>query len=416
MVIKVSKTNGVHGEVNISGSKNSALPCLCASILTKEWMTFKNVPKIEDVSHMIKVLKSIGCEVVYLEYNLKIRAKKVKSNIKTDEVSKIRASYYIMGVMLSRLGKVKIKMPGGCDLGKRPIDFHLDVFQNLGCKIKTAKDYLIINGELMHPTIFIFARESVGATINAIFASVLIKGTTILKNASIEPEVRDVINLLIKMGAKIIVKESRDIIITGVKKLSKAEHYIMFDRMEAGSYLFLAGALPNSNLKISRINPIDLKTVISVARASKIKVEVNRDAIIVKSSNVVAPIDLMIGPFPFFPTDLQQIITSFLLRAKDISNIEDTIFPGRISHIKELNKLNAQVLINNEKKIRIYPSKLKGATVEAHDLRCAMSLVIAGAMAEGDTYIHQAEHILRGYENPIGKMKAIGLLIDEISE
>lgn len=414
-MIKVSKTTGVHGELRISGSKNACLPALCACILTKDWLVLENVPQIDDVEKMLNILSSIGCEWEFSNNTVKIRCPNPQFKVLTSLVGDIRASYYLMGALLSRKKKVLIGYPGGCNLGSRPIDFHLKAFEDLGYKVTEDKSYLHINyqGRKKHRIRFI--KETVGGTINALFASARLDGVTVIENASLEPEVLDIIVLLNNMGAKIETSDNHVIKITGVKKLKGTQHRIIFDRMDAGSYMLLAASLPNSNLTIYPVDANVMRTIISVIRSTKTKVKVMSDQINIQSNNVLSPVNVLIGPYPFFPTDLQQILTSMLLRAEGKSTVEDTIFPGRISHIKELQKLNAEILFDEAKKqIIINKSNLVGTRVKAHDLRCAMGLIVAGGMANHSTIIENADVVLRGYENPVAKLKSIGFMIEEI--
>lgn len=415
MIVKVSKTTGVHGELAISGSKNASLPALCASLLTKEWLTLENVPLIDDIYKMLAILKSIGCEYTVENHTVQIRSPNPNHKVLTEVVGDIRASYYLMGALLSRKKKVLIGYPGGCNLGKRPIDFHLKTFHDLGYRITEEEKFLhiVYNGTKKHRLRFV--KETVGGTINALFASCRLEGVTVIENASLEPEVIDIIELLNKMGAKIEKNDNHVITVTGVKKLKGTMHKVIFDRMEAGSYMLLASSLPNSNLTIYPVDASLLRTVISVIRSTKTKVKIMNDSINIVSTENLQPLNVLIGPYPFFPTDLQQILSAMLLRAQGKSVIEDTVFPGRISHINELKKLGGNIYLDEpQNKIVINKSDLIGARVKAHDLRCTFGLIVAGGMANNSTIVENAENVLRGYENPILKLKSIGFLIDEI--
>lgn len=415
MIVKVSKTAGVHGELLVSGSKNASLPALCASLLTKEWLTLENVPLIDDIDKMLKILKSIGCEYTLENHTVRIRSANPSYKVLTEEVGDIRASYYLMGALLSRKKKVLIGYPGGCNLGSRPIDFHLKAFRDLGFRVTENGQFLHIVYEGTKKHRLRFAKETVGGTINALLASCRLEGTTLIENASLEPEVLDIIELLNKMGAKIERKPGRVLSVAGVAKLKGTTHKILFDRMEAGSYMLLASSLPNSNLTVYPVEESLLRTVISVIRSTKTKVKVTGDAINIKSAENLKPVNVLIGPYPFFPTDLQQILSVMLLRAEGESLIEDTVFPGRISHIGELKKLGGRIEFDgSQNRIVIHQSRLKGSRIKAHDLRCAFGLLVAGGMADNSTIVENVENVLRGYENPLQKLKSIGFLIEEI--
>ncbi len=412
MIIKMTKTCGVHGHVVVSGSKNSSLAAISAALLTKEKVVLTNIPNLKDIEKMLNIITTIGVKATRKENTITLSAKKLKKKISTDLVKDIRGSYYLMGVLLARYGKVVTKFPGGCHLGGRPIDYHLDAFNKLGFSHSIEDGIITIKEVKRKPAIIELPKPSVGATINITLLATAIKGQTVIENASIEPEVQDVISMLKAMGAHILVDENR-IIIEGKHKLRKVQHKIMNDRLEASSYLFLAGALPNSRLVIHNVNAEDMQTVIIVARSMGINVETGHNCLVVEGANKINKTNLIVGAYPFFPTDLQQILTVVLTRSEKESSIQDTIFPNRISHVVELNKMGANITVYNGS-IYIRKSELKGKKVKAHDLRCAMALIIAGALADGVTYIENGEMLLRGYDNPIEKLKAIGLIVDTI--
>lgn len=410
MIMKVTKTNKLLGDVYISGSKNAALPCICAALLTKEQVKLRNIPDIEDVNNLLAIIKDLGVRVKKEEDEVIINAKKVKTIVTNKLVSKLRGSYYLMGALLSRKRKVEIIYPGGCEIGLRPIDFHLQGFKDLGCEV-IEEDIIEITKKIDKESIIQFPTISMGATINLILASCLGNIATTIINPSLEPETICVIEMLNKMGASIIIKDDK-IYIKGVKKLSKVEHTIIYDRIEAGSYLFLAGAIPNSKVTIHNVNYKHLEIIIVVARKIGIKITKEDNRMIVEGPPKINKTNILIGAYPFFPTDLQQILTVVLTKSSN-SKIEDPIFPNRITHLKELRKMQAYVYDYN-RAIYIKKSTLKSSKVKATDLRCAFALIVAGAMANGTTYIKDIDYLFRGYTKPVEKLKSIGLNVEII--
>lgn len=412
MIMKVTKATKVFGDIYISGSKNAALPCICAALLTKKIVKLRNVPEIEDVNNLLTIIKTLGVKVKKNDDEVTIHARRIKQNVLSELVEKMRGSYYLIGAILSRYSKLKIKYPGGCDLGGRPIDYHLLGLEKLGFEVSKKTDYLEIKESMRVSNTITFPNISLGATINVLLLSSRISGETIITNPSLEPEVMCVVEMMKKMGANIEIKD-KQIIVNGVAKLEGVIHNIIYDRIEAGSYLFLAGAIPNSRVVIHNVNPKDLEIVIVVARRMGIKVKKEENKIIVEGPSAIKKINILIGPYPFFPTDLQQIITVILTRADRSSQIEDQIFPNRIAHLKELRKMGAYVYDYNHI-IYIKNSTLKASKVVATDLRCAFALIIAGAMANGTTHIKNIDYLFRGYVTPIEKLKKIGINVELI--
>ena len=412
MILKVTKTTKVSGDIYISGSKNAALPCICAALLTKRSVRLKNVPDIEDVNNLLLIIKSLGVKVKKSEKEIIIQAKKIKQNVPNELVEKLRGSYYLMGAVLSRYSKLRIRYPGGCDLGGRPIDYHLNSFEQLWFEVIKDNKFIEINEKQRTSAKITFPSISLGATINVLLLSSKIIGETIITNPSLEPEVICVIDMLKQMGANIMIKE-KQIIINGVERLDGVTHHIIYDRIEAGSYLFLVGSIPNSKVTIHNVEPKDLELVILPARNMGIKVEKQEDKIIVEGTKRIKKTNILIGPYPFFPTDLQQIITVVLTKAKGTSIIEDQIFPSRIAHLKELRKMGAYVYDYN-RCIYIKESTLKSSKVVASDLRCAFALIVAGTMASGTTYIKNIDYLFRGYVDPVDKLRRIGINVELI--
>lgn len=409
--MKVSKSSKLSGDVYISGSKNAALPCICAALLTKEQVKLSNVPDIDDVNNLLSIIKNLGVRIKRENDDVIINARNLKTKVVNDLVSKLRGSYYLMGSLISRKRKVQIFYPGGCVIGSRPIDFHLQGFKDIGCEVKESKGLIEIVKILDEEKSITFPVSSMGATINIILASCISSKVTYITNPSLEPETLCVIEMLKNMGASINIIGEK-IKITGVKKLKGTKHQIIYDRIEAGSYLFLVGSVPHSKVTLYNIEHKHLELVIVTARKLGIKITKINNGLIVEGPEKINKTDILIGPYPFFPTDLQQILTVVLTKSES-SKIEDTIFPSRITHLKELRKMQAYVYDYN-RIIYIKKSNLKSSKVKATDLRCAFALIIAGTMAKGTTYIKDIEYLFRGYVKPVEKLKAIGVNVEII--
>lgn len=408
MVYQIFKTNKIEGEVKISGSKNAALPIIASTILFKNKVKLKNIPFITDVINMIKILKDIGCIVDYnyIEETLTIDSANINKTIKSKHINKLRASYYLMGALVSRQNTFELDYPGGCKFSKRPIDIHISSFKKLGIKIEEQEKIKFTN-TLIHNATINFPKISVGATINIILASVISDVLVILNNSSIEPEVMDLINFLNKAGSNIKV-ENRTITIKGVKNLNSISYTIMPDRIETGSYLLLASSIPNSDLTLTNIKEDDLQIVIETLKLMGNNITLFENIVTIKSPSKIQGINLSINEYPDFPTDLQPIICTTLLKANKQSIIKDNIYPDRISHINELKKIGGDITIKNGN-IIINPSNITKGKVMAHDLRCGFALVIAGVMSDEYVEIENFNHVLRGYSNIIEKLKSINI-------
>lgn len=411
MKLQIEKTDKIIGTVNISGSKNASLPMLAVSILTNEEIRLQNVPDILDIEYMINLLRSIG---VNIEFNketnvLVMKKRKLKSNIKSEYLEKIRASYYLMGSLFSKKRKIKTNFPGGCNFEKRPIDYHLDAFRTMGAKVYSKSNQIVIKRNKKLSSSIKLPNKSVGTTINIILASVLTKGITEILNPSLEPEVLDFINLLNKMNASIKINKDK-VIITGVKRLHGTTYKVMSDRIEAGSYLFLAASAKQSNVLIKNVNVNHLKEVIRLISLSGVDLLIKENTIRVLKNSSLKNMNIVADNYPAFPTDLQQIATACLLFGDSISTVKDNIYKNRFTEVNELLKMKAN--INKEdNEIIIYPTNLVGTIVYAHDLRAGFSLIIAAVNADNVTIIENAEVIFRGYENIISKLSNINVKI-----
>ena len=404
----VKKADKINGEVKISGSKNAALPIIVSTLLFKEKVTLYNVPYISDVINMIEILKDIGCIINYENETLNIDSTKIKKKINSKYISKLRASYYLMGALSTRMKCFDIDYPGGCKFTLRPIDIHISSFRKLGIIIEESEKIKFSNINIKD-TIITLPKISVGVTINIILATTISNAKVIINNASIEPEVIDLIQFLNKAGANIKHKK-RKIEINGVEKLNPISYTVMPDRIEAASFLLLASCIPNSSLLIKNVRYDDLKEVVVTLEEMKNKITLINDSIKIDSPNKIKGIEKTIAEYPSFPTDLQPILCTTLLSASSPSIITDSIYPDRISHIEELNKLGGNIYFNNGK-IYIYPSKLNSGKVYAKDLRCGFAMIIAGILSSEYVEIEDFNYILRGYSSILDKLKSINIRI-----
>lgn len=410
MILKVSKSSVLHGDIYISGSKNAALPCICAALLTKQKVILENIPNIKDIDNLLNIIRKLGVRIIKREDTIIIKANRIKTKVLHNLVETLRGSYYLIGSILSRKNKIKIKYPGGCNIGDRPINYHLNAIKELGFNVFLDDNIIKITENKRISKTITFPKISLGATINVLLLTSTYKEEVLITNPSLEPEVICLIEMLKKMGAEIEVI-NQQITIKGKKKLRGVKHKIIYDRIEAGSYLFLAGAIQNSKVYIHNAPINELNTVLVVARKMGIIVYKEKDKLVVEGNNGIKRLNLQIGEYPFFPTDLQQIITVVLTKAKKSSVIEDPIFPNRIHHIDELKKMNAYIY-TNDGTINIKPCILNPGIVVATDLRCAFALVVAGAIASGTTYIKDIDYLFRGYDDPIKKLRYIGINVE----
>lgn len=407
MKLKIKQTKKIRGEITISGSKNGVLPILAVSILTKDKIKLTNVPDIVDVDYMTKLLKSIGIKVLRntTTGEVILKRRKLISKIKSPYLNKIRASYYLIGALFSEKRTIQTKMPGGCNFEERPIDYHFDALKKMNAKITIKDKNIKIKRTKKLPATITLKTKSLGATINIILASVKTKGQTIINNPSLEPEVLDLINILNKMNANIIIQDSK-IIITGVKKLKGTTHKIIPDRIEAGSYMILAGAVEESNLLIKNVDITSLTKVIELLKSLNLNIYKEGNNLRIIKNKQLSGTKIVADNYPLFPTDLQQPLVSMLLSSGDISMVKDNIYQNRFSEVCELLQMNGKLYLKNNS-LLVFPSKLLGTTVYANDLRAGFSLIVAGCIADGDTIIEHSEVILRGYSDLIAKLSNI---------
>lgn len=414
--IKIVGKNTLTGTIHISGAKNSVVALIPAAILTDEVVEINNCPVLSDTENLKKIIETLGGTIQFGESTLKINGKNIKSNLISEELSsKLRASYYFMGALLGRFHHVEIYFPGGCKIGKRPIDIHLKGFEQLGAKITRDGDKYTLDTDNLIGTNIYLDFPSVGATINLILAAVLAKGTTVLDNAAKEPEIVNIVTLLNNMGAKISGAGTDKITIKGVKKLHGAIIETIPDRIEAGTYMMI-GAVAGTNLKIDNIIPEHVNSLIQKFNEMGVQYELGENYIILNKSDTLKNTNIRTSVYPGFPTDLGQPMSVVLMSANGISKFKETIYESRFGHMPELQKMGAHLEFKNTDATIMGPTTFIGAEVTASDLRAGAALIIAGLIAEGTTKISNIDYILRGYEDLVTKLSSVGANISIIEE
>ena len=414
--IIIEGQNQLSGEVKISGAKNSAVALLPAAILANKKSVIYNVPEIKDINYLIDIMELLNCKIEQKEDALYIDSSKMKNIQIPEELSvQMRASYYFMGAMLAKYGRVEISFPGGCNIGARPIDIHIKGFEELGAKVEIVNHgYTITADKLVGKTIY-FDFPSVGATINIMLAATGAEGTTVIENAAMEPEIVNVASFLINMGIEVRGAGTKRIEIVGTKKTKDAVIEVFPDRIESGTYIII-GALLGKKLKIKGIIKEHIEALLMKLKEIGIDYSIKGDTMIISRCEDIKPTSIKTMVFPGFPTDLQQPITTLLTQAKGKSFIEETLYENRFKNTYDLNRMGAITNIITLNKLEIKgPRKLKGTNVIATDLRGGASLLIAGLIAEGTTVIENCDVILRGYSHLTTKLKNIGAKI-EITE
>jgi len=402
------------GTVSISGSKNATLPLIAASLLAKGKTIIKNAPDLMDIRTMLKVIQGLGAEYKFENNVIEIDTGKIKSYIAPYELVKtMRASIYVLGPLLARLGKAEVSLPGGCAIGPRPVNLHIEAIKKLGAKIDIKEGFIYAKSSKLKGTEIFFEKSSVGATANTIMASVLAKGTTIIKNAALEPEIGELITFLKKMGADIEGENSDTLYIKGVNKLNSIEHTVVSDRIEAGTFI-IAGIITRSYIKIENIVPAQNASLLDILDRMNVKLKVGDDYIKIRGTDSLKPIDIKTAAYPGFPTDLQPQMTSLLATVPGISVINETIFENRFTHIPEITRMGADIEIDEHIAIIRGKKRLYGAPVMASDLRGGAALVLAGLAAKGETTINRVYHIDRGYEKIENKFKKLGAKIERV--
>jgi UDP-N-acetylglucosamine 1-carboxyvinyltransferase len=407
LIIKGRKS--LSGVVEISGSKNATLPILAASILNNQKIEINNIPIVKDVITMTELLKHIGSNIKINFEKKKIlihnKNKKFKILAPYKLLKTMRAGVIVLGPLLSKFKKAKVSLPGGCAIGTRPVDLHLFALKKLGANIKIKNGYILAEAKKgLSGANIKFPSISVGATENTIIAASYAKGITQISNCACEPEIKNLISFLKKMGAKINWLSKRKIKIIGNRNLKSTSHKIMFDRIEAGTFI-IAAALTGERVIISGIEPKILKKELSILKKMGVKLNIKKDKVKVLSSKNIKPISIITEPYPGFPTDLQAQIMVLMTKAKGISKIKENIFENRFMHVSELNRMGAKIKIKENLAIVTGPQDLNGAEVMATDLRASVSLVLAGLIAKSRTIINRIYHLDRGYEDLEKKLR-----------
>lgn len=406
------------GEVTISGAKNSVVALIPATILADDIVTLDGVPDISDVASLIEIMTIMGAKIERKEDSLIIDPRGVKNMpMPFGKINSLRASYYFYGSLLGRYGQATVGLPGGCDLGPRPIDLHLKAFEAMGAAMTMdgSSMKLATDGKPLQGANIYMDTVSVGATINTILAAVKAEGRTVIENAAREPEIIDVVTLLNNMGAHIRGAGTDIIIIDGVPQLHGTRHQVIPDRIEAGTYIALAAAI-GEGIQINNVLYEHLESYIAKLEEMGVRMTISEDSIFVEKQTGLKAIQIKTSPYPGFATDLQQPITPLLLTAAGRGRIVDTIYEKRVNHVPELAKMGATISTLNDHIIYEGPNQLTGSSVKVTDLRAGAALVIAGLMASGTTEITNVEYILRGYSDIIHKLTQLGADIQLVEE
>jgi len=414
--LEVFGTNKLKGQIKISGSKNASLPILAATLLSNKKVYLNNLPKVKDIETMINLLKSLGSKVKFDKKKLIIdNSKQNKKFASYNLVKTMRAGILVLGPLLAKFSNAKVSLPGGCAIGTRPVDIHLKALSKLGVKYKIIQGYVhatapkgLIGSKIS------FSKISVGATENLIIAACLAKGQTVLNNCAIEPEIKDLVNFLKKIGCNIKWTAKRSIKITGVNQIKEISYTVMFDRIEAGTYL-IAAAATEGNLKIKDITPNIIQTEINILKKIGAKINVKKNEIHIIGNKKIKSVNITTAPYPGFPTDLQAQIMVLLCKANKKSFIKEDIFENRFMHVGELNRMGAQISTNGNKAEVQGNTKFAAAELMATDLRASVSLILAALTAKGKSVINRIYHLDRGYENIEKKLKKVGVRIKRIN-
>jgi len=403
------------GVVKISGSKNAVLPAIAASLLTQDKVRLGNIPLVKDVFSMLTLMKELGSDYDLKKNVLTIQVKKILSEEASYELVRVmRASILVLGPLLARSGRAIVALPGGCAIGSRPIDLHIAGLQKLGASITLEHGYIKAEAERLQGADIQFEKKTVTGTENLVMAASLARGETVLRNCAREPEVSNLCELLVKMGAKIEGIGEEVIRIKGADELGGAVHEIIPDRIEAGTFL-VAGALTQGDITLTDIQPVHLITIIEKLRYSGAIIETIKDDVLrVIGSPEIKPQDITTSPYPGFPTDMQAQFMVLMTQASGTSIITETIFDRRFSHVNELLRLGANIEVSGDKALVKGKTPLSGAEVIATDLRASASLILAGLIAGGETNVNEVEHIDRGYEAIEEKLESLGARIERI--
>ena len=414
--LEVLGANKLKGQIKISGSKNASLPILASTLLSNKKIYLNNLPKVKDIETMINLLKSLGSKIQLKGKKIVIDNSKQKKKFASYNLVKtMRAGILVLGPLLAKFGNAKVSLPGGCAIGTRPVDIHLKALSKLGVRYKIIQGYVYATAPkgLIGSKIN-FSKISVGATENLIIAANFAKGITILNNCAIEPEIKDLVNFLIKMGCNIKWISKRSLKIVGVNELKETYYSVMFDRIEAGTYL-VAAAVTEGNLKIKNVIPKIIQTEINILKKIGSKITIKKDEIHIIGNKKIKCMNIKTSPYPGFPTDLQAQIMVLLCKANKKSLIKEDIFENRFMHVGELNRMGAQISINGNKALVRGNTNFQAAELMATDLRASVSLILAALSANGKSVINRIYHLDRGYEDLEKKLKKVGAKIKRVN-
>lgn len=406
----------ISGTIKISGAKNSIVALIPASILTSGVCVITNVPDISDVRILIDMMEELGSIITFENEVLTIDNSNVQNKkINEEYAGKLRASYYFMGSLIGKYHEAEIAYPGGCVIGSRPINYHIESFKKMGINVNNVADHYIMKTDELKGNEFYFDFPSVGATINIMLAAILAKGKTVIYNAAKEPEIANVASFLNSMGAKVFGAGTSTIEIIGVEELHDGFVEVIPDRIEAGTYIMI-GALIGNNLKIENIVEKHLESLLYKLKEAGVKYEINDNSIILSKVEHLKPVNIKTTVYPGFPTDLGQPMSTFLTQCEGESLFEETIYENRLRHVPHLNSMGANIQAFDKKAIIIGKTPLVGKKVKATDLRAGASMLVAGLIATGTTEIQNIEHLLRGYERIVEKLESVGVNIKLIDE
>lgn len=404
------------GEVAVSGAKNSTLPCIAASLLTAETVLLENVPrKVRDVSTMVLLLEHMGINASWEGSKLSLQADTIDEfEAPYDMVKTMRASVLVLGPLVARFGKAVVSLPGGCAIGARPIDMHLEGLQAFGAEIRIEHGYVSARANRLKGAHYRFPNITVTGTENLIMAAVLAEGETVLENCALEPEIADLIALLRRMGADISGEDTSTVTIRGVTSLHGARHSIIPDRIEAGTFL-MAGAITGGSVTVTKCVPRHIAALLEKLRECGCVVQTKENSVHIETGSQLIPSDVETHPYPLFPTDLQAQYMALMTQANGVSRIYENIFENRFMHVAELHRMGANIKIHGHIAEVHGRAPLSGASVMATDLRASASLILAGLVAEGVTVLQRVYHIDRGYERIEEKLRQLGSEIERIS-
>ncbi|MGV3278542.1 UDP-N-acetylglucosamine 1-carboxyvinyltransferase [Rickettsiales bacterium LUAb2] len=416
--IIINGGNPLIGNVTISGAKNSALPLIFASILADAPVTLNNVPNLSDIDVSIQILKELNANINFKQNTLTIDPTTINCvSANKDTISQMRASVLVLGPLLAKCKIAKIALPGGCSIGARPIDIHLDCLKQLGAEVYEEDSFIVVKvNDYLKAAEIEMQKASVGATENLLMAATLAKGVTKIINPAREPEIVDLANMLNQMGAKITGAGTNLIEVEGVQSLNGVNYNVCPDRIEAGSYA-IAAAITGGDITLNKVNINDLSNILDVMTKAGIKVSIlNENTINIKATNTLLPVDIITSPYPGFPTDMQPQWTTLMTQAIGTTNINETIFENRLGYALELNKMGANInIINKHQALVIGKTELHGSLVTPTDLRASFSLILAGLVAKGTTIINKLDYLDRGYEDVVTKLSSCGADITRIS-